>query len=88
MLCFAAIAIIAAISAACPYRCTGTIAFVFGVMAFSMATGSILNVLGSTSTKTGFSLSNAMTSVVAIKVNDGVITSSPGCRSERHQRDL
>ena len=54
-------------------------AFVLGVIAFSIAAGSIQNVRGSTSTKTGVSLRRAITSVVAIYVKDGVITSSPGC---------
>ncbi|CAI8394508.1 MAG: Uncharacterised protein [uncultured Bacteroidota bacterium] len=53
-------------------------AFVFGVMAFSIAFGSILNVLGSTSTSTGFSFNKEMTSTVAAKVKSAVITSSPG----------
>ncbi len=55
-------------------------AFVFEVIAFSTATGSMLKVSGSTSTKTGVSLNSAITSAVAIKVKDVVITSSPGSR--------
>src|ERR1044072_2638835 len=76
-----ATSIIASILAAWPYRCTGIIAFVLGVMAFSIAAGSMQNVLGSTSTNTGVKRNKAITSVVAIKVKEGVITSSPGCRS-------
>ena len=40
-------------SAGCPYRCTGRIAFVRGVTAASICRGSIVNVRGSMSTKTG-----------------------------------
>ena len=43
---FFAISMIASISAHCPKRCTGTIAFVFGVMAASIAFGSIVKVSG------------------------------------------
>ena len=45
-------------------------------MAFSMASISILNVTGSTSTKTGVNPKSAMTSTVAAKVKSAVITSS------------
>ena len=64
-LCFDAIFIIASISAHCPNKCTGTIAFVLGVIAASIAAGSMVNVLGLTSTNTGVSFSKAITSAVA-----------------------
>ena len=75
---FSASLFIACISAACPKRCTGIIAFVLGEIAASIACGSILKVLGSTSTKTGFNCNNEITSTVAAKVKSAVITSSPG----------
>ena len=53
-------------------------AFVFGVIAASMALGSMLKVLGSTSINTGVSRSSEITSTVAAKVKSAVITSSPG----------
>ena len=53
-------------------------AFVLGVIAFFKLSTSIQNVTGSTSTKTGFNFNKATTSVVAIYVKEGVITSSPG----------
>ena len=53
-------------------------AFVFGVMAFLIASTSILNVIGSTSTNTGVNCNNAITSTVAANVKSAVITSSPG----------
>ena len=56
-------------------------AFVFGVIALRTASASIQKVSGFTSTKTGFKRNKATTSVVAIYVKDGVITSSPGCKS-------
>jgi hypothetical protein len=40
-------------SAQVPYKCTGMIAFVRGVMAASILLGSMVQVAGSTSTKTG-----------------------------------
>ena len=51
-------------------------AFVFGVIASSMALGSMLKVLGSTSINTGVSRSSEITSTVAAKVKSAVITSS------------
>ena len=69
---------ISSIFAAKPNKCTGTIAFVFGVIAFLIAFTSILNVIGSTSTKTGVNPNKAITSTVAAKVKSAVITSSPG----------
>ncbi|MCY1235994.1 hypothetical protein D9M72_486290 [compost metagenome] len=71
----------ASMLAACPKRCTGTIAFVFGVIAFLIASTEILNVSISTSTKTGVSCKSAITSTVAAKVKSAVITSSPGFKS-------
>ena len=53
-------------------------AFVLGVMAFFTDSNEILNVSKSTSTTTGVRPINATTSAVAINVNVGVITSSPG----------
>ena len=59
-------AIMASISAACPYKCTGTIAFVLGVIAFSIAFTSMQKVALSTSIKTGFMPKSAATSTVAM----------------------
>jgi len=70
--------IIAAISAACPKSDTGTIALVFGVIFASIKFGSILYVLSSISTNTGFAPKNAIISAVAIKVKGVVMISSPG----------
>ena len=53
------------------------IAFVFDVIAASILEGSILNVSGSISTKTGFAPTIPIASAVATKVNAVVITSSP-----------
>src|SRR5437867_3822464 len=55
-------------------------ALVFLVIAFSMASGSMQNVFGSTSTNIGVRFNKAITSAVAIKVKEGEITSSPGCK--------
>ncbi len=65
-LCSSVICITASISQDWPYKCTGTIALVFGVMALRKPFISILNVRLSTSTKTGFRRNNATTSVVAM----------------------
>ena len=46
-------AISSSISTICPYRCTGTMARVRGVIARFTAAGSMLNVSGKMSTKTG-----------------------------------
>ena len=54
------------------------IAFVRGVMAAAIRAGSMLNVVGSMSTYTGFAPRMAMVSAVATNVNGVVITSSPG----------
>ena len=59
-------AIIGSISAACPYKCTGTIAFVLEVIAFSMAFTSMQKVALSTSIKIGLIPKSAATSTVAI----------------------
>ena len=53
------------------------IAFVFGVIAFSIFAGSILNVSGSISTNTGFAPTIPIASDVATNVNAVEITSSP-----------
>ena len=72
--------IMASIFAARPNKCTGTIAFVLGVIAFLIASMLIFILYKSTSTKTGVSCSSAITSTVAAKVKSAVITSSPGCK--------
>ena len=54
------------------------IALVWGVMAPSILSGSMLQVSGSTSTNTGRAPTRQMTSAVATKVKGVVITSSPG----------
>ena len=67
-------------SAHWPYRLTGMMARVRGVMAASMRAASIRPVSGSTSTNTGRPPSRTITSAVAAKVNGVVITSSPLCK--------
>ena len=64
--------------ALCPKRCTGIIALVLDVIAFSISVGQILKVFGSTSTKTGVRFNKPITSTVAAKVKSAVIISSPG----------
>ena len=61
-----------------PYRCTGTMARVFGVTAASILLMSILRVLGSQSTNTGVAPASQIASAVAKKVLDVVMISSPG----------
>ena len=67
--------------AALPNKCTGTIALVFGVMAFLIASIEIFIFTKSTSTKTGVNCNKAITSTVAAKVKSAVMTSSPGFKS-------
>ena len=59
-----------------PVKCTGTIAFVFLVIAFSIKFTFMQNVL-SQSTKTGFAPISVIAPTVATKVLAAVITSSP-----------
>jgi len=73
-----AISIISSISAICPKRWTGIMALVFGVIAFSINSGTMLNISGSVSTNTGVAPSLLITPAVAKNVNGDVITSSPG----------
>ena len=73
-----AISLIAFMSALRPYRWTGTIAFVFGVMAASIFAGSMLAVLGSQSTNTAFARTIQIASAVAKNVLAVVMISSPG----------
>ena len=74
----AAMALIAFMSAHWPYRLTGMMARVRGVIAASTNDASISAVSGSMSTKTGFAPASTMTSAVAAKLKGVVITSSPG----------
>ena len=57
------------------------IALVLEEMAFFIPETSILNVSISTSTKTGVKPNSKITSIVDAYVKSGVITSSPGFRS-------
>ena len=68
----------ASMSAGWPYRCTGMMAQVRGVIAASMRCGSMLWVCSSGSTGTGVAPACVTASQVAMKVLDGTITSSPG----------
>src|SRR6266571_2520096 len=68
------------IAAIWPYRCTGTMARVRGVMARPTAAGSMLKVSGSTSTNTGVPPALWIAPAVAKNVNGVVMTSSPGFR--------
>ena len=72
-------------SAVRPYRCTGTMARVFDVIAASILVTSILRVLGSQSTNTGVAPASQMASAVAKKVLDVVMISSPGPRPKRQK---
>ena len=54
----------ACMSAACPYRCTGIMATVRGVIAASHAAGSSVRVPGSTSAKTGVAPASSTASAV------------------------
>ncbi len=65
-------------SAGWPYRCTGTIAFVFGVIFSSMRVTSMLLVRGSMSTNTTRAPAMVTASDVAMKEFAGTMTSSPG----------
>ena len=73
-------------SALWPNRCTGTIAFVFGVRAAATAPASILNVAGSMSTNTGRAPTRAIEPAVAKNENGVVTTSSPGPTSRAIKR--
>ena len=77
-LCLLAMACNASIWHGCPYKWTGMIALVWGETAVSTATGSIFNVPGNTSTKTGVACWCSTTFAVAANVIVGTITSSPG----------
>src|SRR5690606_56578 len=74
----AAMALTSSMSPTWPYSDTGMMALVRGVILASISDVSILQVSGSTSTNTGLAPSSTMTSAVATKVNDVVMTSSPG----------
>src|SRR5574344_27142 len=63
-----AISCIRFVSHGLPYTCTGIIAVVWGVMAASILSGSILHVWGSMSTKTGLMLFHHKECVVATKL--------------------
>src|SRR5687768_11768737 len=67
-----------AMSALCPNRWTGRMAFVFDVMTDAIARASILNVPRSMSTNTGRAPSLAIAPAVAKNENGVVTTSSPG----------
>ena len=65
-------------SAHSPYRWTGMIAFVRGPITAATSSARIINVSGSTSTKTGRAPTRATEPAVAKNENVGVMTSSPG----------
>jgi len=65
-------------SAMRPYRWTGRIAFVRGVTAASTAAGSMQKSSARTSAKTGVGPDAEDRAAVALKLNETVITSSPG----------
>src|SRR3989338_4010747 len=78
MPCFSATAMIGFMSQTNPYKCTGTIALVRGVTAFSIKYGSMLESFSLISQNTGLAPVRTIDSAVAIKVQTEVITSSPG----------
>src|SRR3989339_463611 len=61
-----------------PKSDTGITALVFGVIFFSISIGSMANVPTSMSQKTGLAPQYSIALAVAIKVNEGTMTSSPG----------
>ena len=65
-------------SAISPYRWTGMIARVRGVIAASTWSGSMLKSSSRMSTKTGVAPARRITLTVALKLNETVMTSSPG----------
>ncbi|CPN10178.1 Uncharacterised protein [Bordetella pertussis] len=75
--CLAATALTSSMSPHWPYSDTGMMALVRGVIFASISDTLMLQVSGSTSTNTGLAPSSAMTSAVATKVNEVVMTSSP-----------
>jgi hypothetical protein len=75
--CRSAIAAMRSMSAIWWPRCTGMIALVFGVIAASTRSGSIVHVSGVTSTMTGSAPAAIGAYAVAAKVRAGTITSSP-----------
>src|SRR5574343_858776 len=77
----AARALISSMSATWPYRLTGMMARVRGVIFAARPATSRLAVSASTSAKTGTPPASTMTSAVAAKVKAVVMTSSPGRRS-------
>ncbi len=73
-----AIAMMGSMSAGCPYRCTGRMARVAGVIAASIRAGSRLYLRASGSTGTGVAPAYDTASHVAMYVFEGTMTSSPG----------
>ena len=69
---------IRSIAAGWPYRCTGMIATVRGVIAAATASGSRQNVPASMSAKTGVAPTRRTALALAANENDGTMTSSPG----------
>ncbi len=67
-------------SAGRPNKCTGRIAFVFGVIAAAISWELMLNVFSSISTNTGVAPTIRIAFAVAMKLKGVVITSSPGAR--------
>ena len=75
-------------SAGCPYKWTGTIAFVRGVIACSIKSTSIRKSDGLQSTSTGSAPVYAIARAVATKVLAAVITSSPGPMLSPRKRQM
>src|SRR4051794_24446349 len=75
-LCFLAMASIASTSQGNPYTCVASIADVFGVIAASIFSESMVKVSGLMSTKTGDAFSQTMEEVVAT-YEKGVVMISP-----------
>ena len=69
---------IASISAGCPYRCTGMMPTVRGVIAASIAAGSIVKVVPSVSANTTLAPACVIIADVEIHECAVVMTSSPG----------
>ena len=86
--CSLAIALMRSMSAQTPKMCTGSRPTVRGVIAAAMASGSMLKVSGSMSTKTGTPPSRLMAPAVAKKVKGVVMTSSPGFRSRAQRASM
>ena len=71
-----------------PYRCVGSTARVFGVIARSTASGQSVNVAGSMSANTGFRPATRAISGTTQNVSAGTMISEPGGRVHRLEDEI